>query len=346
MSVPLKIVGAPGSPYSRKLRAVLRFRQIPHVWVQRGSEADRDTPKTKVEIMPVLVFPDPQGGLGEAVVDSTPLIRRLEAEYQGRSVIPPDPALAFLDALLEDYADEWVTKMMFHYRWAFEPDIAKAAAILPRWGRVDAPEDQQRALGERFAARQVGRLALVGSNEATAPVIEESYLRLLAVLDALLTEQPYLMGRRPGSSDFALFGQLTQLACFDPTSMALALEHAPRVLAWVDVLEDLSGSLVQNDQWCGAEVSAAQRALLCEVGNFYAPFLLANGAALARGEARVECEIDGRQWVQQAFPYQGKCLTWLREAYAALGAGDRNRVDANLAGTGCDALFLRPGAHS
>jgi hypothetical protein len=102
------------------------------------------------------------------------------------------------------------------------------------------------------------------------------------------------MDRRPGSSDFALFGQLTQLACFDPTSMALALLHAPRVLAWVDVLEDLSGSLVQDDQWCGAEVSAAQRALLCEVGNFYAPFLLANGAALARGEARVECEIDGR----------------------------------------------------
>jgi glutathione S-transferase len=339
MSAPLTIVGAPGSPYSRKLRAVLRFRRIRHVWVQRWSDADRDTPKAKVDIMPVLVFPDPAGGPGEAAVDSTPLIRRLEVDYEGRSVIPPDPALAFLDALLEDYADEWVTKMMFHYRWAFEPDIAKASAILPRWGRVDVPEEQHRALGKQFAARQVERLRVVGSNETTAPVIEESYLRLLAALDALLTEQPYVMGRRPGASDFALFGQLTQLACFDPTSMALALEHAPRVLAWVDVVEDLSGSLVKDDQWCDARLSDAQRALVCEVGRYYAPFLLANGAALARGEARVECEIDGHKWVQQAFPYQGKCLTWLREAYAALGAGDRDRVDAALSGTGCDALF-------
>ena len=37
-----------------------------------------------------------------AVVDSTPIIRRLEAEYPGRSVIPRDPVLRFLDELLED----------------------------------------------------------------------------------------------------------------------------------------------------------------------------------------------------------------------------------------------------
>ena len=128
---PLKIIGAPGSPYSRKLRAVLRFRRIPHVWIQRGSAADRDRPQPPVDLLPVLVFPDAAGGAGEACIDSTPLIRRLEAEYEGRSVIPPDPAVAFLDALLEDYADEWVTKMMFHYRWAFAADVVKAAAILP-----------------------------------------------------------------------------------------------------------------------------------------------------------------------------------------------------------------------
>ena len=170
MDAPLHIVGAPGSPYSRKLRAVLRYRRIPHAWVQMGSPEARGLPRPRVELLPQLVFP----GAREAVTDSSPLIRRLEAEYPGRSVIPDDPVVGFLDALLEDYADEWLTKAMFHYRWAFAPDVAQAAAILPRWRRIDEAEEVAIAAGKTFAERQIGRLGVVGSNETTAPVIEDS----------------------------------------------------------------------------------------------------------------------------------------------------------------------------
>jgi hypothetical protein len=53
----------------------------------------------------------------------------------------------------------------------------------------------------------------------------------------------------------------------------------------------------------------------------------------------VECEIDGRPWVQQPFPYQGKCLAWLREELAALDSPDRASVQSLLEGTGCEMLF-------
>jgi glutathione S-transferase len=337
---PLKIVGAPGSPYSRKLRAVLRYRRLPHVWILRGSPADRNIPEVPVGLIPVLVFPGEGGAPDEAAFDSTPLIRRLEKLSSERSVIPTDPALAFIDALIEDYADEWLTKAMFHYRWYYEADIAKGGAILPRWRLNQAPEAELQAAGKMISRRQIDRLYVVGSNDTTAPVIEDSYKRLLTLLDAHLTAQPFLLGGRPGASDFGLFGQLTQLVAFDPTPSAVALDLAPRVVAWVDVVEDLSGLEPRPEDWHARDAQPdTLRGLLVEIGRVYAPFLLGNAAALESGAEQVECTIDGHKWVQRPFPYQGKCLRWLRAGYAALGPGDRAALDALLVGTGCEVLF-------
>ena len=74
---PLRIIGAPGSPYSRKLRAVLRYRRIPHVWMLRGSRESRGLPEPRVDLLPQLIVPGADGALKNRV-DSTPLIRDLE----------------------------------------------------------------------------------------------------------------------------------------------------------------------------------------------------------------------------------------------------------------------------
>ena len=337
---PLKIVGAPGSPYSRKLRAVLRYRRIPHHWVLRGSRGDVDTPKTSVSLMPVLVFPGGDGTPDEAFIDSTPLIRRLEKSEPGRNALPDDPAMAFICNLLEDYADEWVTKMMFHYRWSYEPDIDKAAKILPLWRGTNVSNEAVAPVSKMIAERQIERLRVVGSNETTAPVIEASYQRLLALLDAHLSEYAFVLGGRPSAADFGLYGQLTQLVGFDPTSARVALEASPRLFAWIEVVEDLSGLAIDREAWIARDaVPPTLTALLSEVGRVYAPFLLGNAAALESGAERVECTIDDRKWIQKPFPYQGKCLRWLRDDYEALSDDDRRAVDGILAGTGCEVLF-------
>jgi hypothetical protein len=80
-------------------------------------------------------------------------------------------------------------------------------------------------------------------------------------------------------------------------------------------------------------------ALLHETGRLYVPLLRANAQALQAGQAELQATLDGQPWVQQAFPYQGKCLAWLRRDHQALSAADRSRVDAALAGSGCEALF-------
>ncbi len=339
IATPLWMMGAPGSPYTRKMRALLRYRHIPYRMILQGSEAHLARPRPKVDLLPTFYLPD-DSGTEVAVTDSTPLIRRFEKEFPGRNAIPSDPVIGFVDALLEDFADEWLTKPMFHYRWYYQADVDKAAAILPLWRKVNVSDEELKPFSEFIAKRQIERLWVVGSNDTTAPVIEGSYKRILKLFDAHLQIHPFLMGERPGSSDFGFLGQLTCLAIFDPTPSAIAVAEAPRVYAWVESSEELSGLEPTEEQWISRDaVPPTIKALLGEVGRVYAPFLLANAEAIEKGAEKVETTIDDLPWTQKPFPYQAKCLRWLREHHAGLAADDRAKVDEILAGTGCEPLF-------
>ena len=342
MDERIALSGAPGSPYTRKMLALLRYRRLPYRFLAgglSGATTDENLPEPKVRLLPTFYLRDERSEL-QAVVDSTPIIRRLEGMATGRSVIPSDPALAFIDTLIEDYADEWLTKAMFHYRWYYEADIDRAGEILPRWGQLTGREEEIQAVSAFIRERQIGRLYVVGSNDTTAPTIENSYKRFLALFDAHIRNGPYVLGKRPSSADFAIFGQLTQLAAFDPTPMAITLHRAPHVYAWVALAEDLSGLEPTADDWHRRmALPDTLRDLLCEVGRVYAPALLANAAAIDAGADEVLAEIDGREWRQPPFPYQAKCLQWLRMERARLAAEDRAFVDETLAGTGCEGLF-------
>ena len=339
ISTPIEFMGVAGSPYTRKMRAVLRYRGIPYRMVsgRQGTAANR--PQPKVRLLPTFFLPD-VNGKSEAVTDSTPLIRRFEREYDGRSVLPSDPVVRFLDYLLEDYGDEWLTKCMFHYRWAHQADVDKAGSILPFYSGVNVTDEQVASASQQVSKLQIGRLYVVGSNETTGPIIEASYRRFLQCFDAHLQSLPFAMGNRPGASDFGLYGQLTQLALFDPTPAAITVAEAPRVYAWTENVEDLSGLDVSEDDWIARDaVPDTLRALLAEAGRVYVPFMLGNTAAIASGAEQVDCIVDGERWIQPPFPYQAKCLKWIREERAALTATDRADLDGLLSGTGCEALF-------
>jgi glutathione S-transferase len=340
LSTPLQMMGAPGSPYTRKMRAVLRYRHIAYHFILQNSPEAAKLPVAKVGLLPTFYLPNEAGDI-VATTDSTPLIRRFEKAFDGRSVIPSNPAMAFIDELIEDYADEWLARPMFHYRWYYEADATKARRVLPHWGMINVADDVIAPIQKMIGDRQISRLGVVGSNEITAAVIEDSYKRFLAAFDAHLQTSRFVLGNRPSSSDFGLMGQLTCLALFDPTPSLLTAERFPRVYAWTELLEDLSGMEPSEEDWTQpTDASETLRGLLGEVGHFHAPFLLANADAVERRADLLETEIDGRPWVQKPFPYQRKCLGWLRKSYAALDTEARKTVDELLVGTGCESLFV------
>ena len=233
------------------------------------------------------------------------------------------------DALLEDYGDEWLTQghvpLPLGLSGGRRQGGQRAAALARAWER--RPTSTRRWARRSPSARSAGS-GSSARTRPTGPVIEASYRRFLRLLDAHLQVHPFFLGARPASSDFAAYGQLTQLVGFDPTPMAVTLEESARAVAWGGHPRGTSPASSRRKTAGSRATRCPTRSVRCSPrsGRVYVPFLLANAAALASGAERVECEIDGKPWVQQPFPYQGKCLQWLREQHAGLaGRGSRRR---------------------
>lgn len=322
-----KLYGGMGSPYSMKMRAVLRYRRIPFVWVQ-GAGAQAIAREMRAPVIPVLEYPD-----GARKNDSTPLIYDLEQRHRERSIVPENEADAFLAFLIEDFADEWLTKAMFSYRWLRPRDQERMST----WLSFDALSGGGRKGIEQRAAmfrdRQVGRMALVGCTEANAPLIEESTRRFLAALDAHVTDSHFFFGARPSLAEFGVFGQLSQLGV-DPTPYDLMRAEFPYALRWLAHIDDLSGV---EGVWRTPD--APRPPVIAETlklaGAIYLPFLEANAAAAQAGKETFAFEALGLPYEQGVFKYQVKCLAELRAAYARLSAAAKADIDPLLTETGC-----------
>jgi hypothetical protein len=107
--------------------------------------------------------------------NSTPLIYELEKRHPGRrSIVPDDPGLALLAHLIEDLADEWVTKMMFIYRWWREVGQEYCSTWLSHLTNQAAdPETIKAAAAEFFRDRQVGRMPVMTSSTTPHAMLKE-----------------------------------------------------------------------------------------------------------------------------------------------------------------------------
>ena len=340
----IKVFGAPASPYTQKMISILRYRHIAYEVFMgdvpgRLNRLDGIEPPKPI-LLPTLLLKDDSGEL-KATTDTTPIIRRFENEYADRKLLPEDPALSFINYLLEDFGDEWVTKYMMHYRWYFDKDADNASTILPLSDlAVNMPDEILKDAKKYVHDRQTGRLWVVGSNDTTADLIDASYKRFLKLMDDHLSISKFLFGEKPSSADFAIYGQLTQLIGFDPTSRKIAYENSLRLVSWLDVMADLSGHDVDNSQWTSLEDSPdSLKAIMKEFGRVYVPALLENAKAIMEGQDTWETEIDGSIWKQKAFPYQAKCLKWIKEEFNSLSEDDQSRVREFLDGTGCELIL-------
>ena len=63
------------------------------------------------------------------IADTTPLISLLDSRYPARRLFPTGP-LGVLVHVIEDLFDEWVARVMVHYRWHYPESAAHTSMII------------------------------------------------------------------------------------------------------------------------------------------------------------------------------------------------------------------------
>merc|ERR1711924_236257 len=86
-----------------------------------------------------------------------------------------------------------------------------------------------------------GRGFAIGSNEKTAPLIEQSFKDGLDLLEKHLAKRQFLLGGRPSMADFGIAPQLYE-ALIDPTAGEIMRNAAPAVVDWCKRILDPKAS--------------------------------------------------------------------------------------------------------
>ena len=309
------------SPFSDKVQGIFRYKAIPFTRIEVNPQITKEVliPKTGRHLIPGLIKPD-----GSGLGDSTAIAAYADALVPDPPLLPTPPHLEFLAHLLEDYFDEWLTKIMFCLRWTFPADGERAAAVFAETMATDEmPAEQIRALAP---ARLRSQMHFLIGGEENAPFFESEFARVYGALDPHFARHPYLFGPRPTLADFALWGQTKQMHD-DPTPGGWMRSNHPHVNAWVErftagaYLDDARAAGDWLDPWVLAD-------LYRRIELTYFPWIVGNRKAVAAGEKKSRFELDGFTIDFPAGGYLEKCFATVEKRRAALSAEDRAALDA------------------
>jgi glutathione S-transferase len=229
--MPYRLFGAETSAYSTKMRSYLTYKSFAFDWVPRTQESESELKRlSRFATLPVLVTES-----GYAVHDTTPLIEALEADRPEPSATPADPALAFLACVLEEYADSWLAKAVFHYRWSRKKDQKIAAQrAIDEYYVASQPEDRK-ASEDLAIETMTGQLKLMQVDGDLGDVVEKSFKKFVKLLDDHLRKHLFIFGDRPSIADFAIAGQLIQMLK-DPTPAKIIEKDGEFVAKWCEFM--------------------------------------------------------------------------------------------------------------
>jgi glutathione S-transferase len=346
-SPPFRFYGAECSYFTGKARPALRAKRLYFEEILPTPEAFREIlRRTGMIFIPVVVTPE-----DETWQDTSDIIDALEARFPEPALIPATPVQRIVSYLFEVYADEFMLLPAMHYRWS-APESEKNAR-----GTFAALSGDREA-ANRFADQMAGSLPMLGVGEATIPAIEAHLDELLGHMEAIFSDQSFLLGEQMSLADCAMMGPFYGHLYLDLVPGQILLERAVRVSHWVELMNHPNPTAFTSFL-PGDALHESVRPILELIGSDAVPLLLdtlrefekwadARPAGTTEPPRAVGFHTTRLRGVEVS-RYTSAYTLWMvqrpLDAYGALCDDEREAVDQALAGTGCEHLFAYQPRH-
>jgi glutathione S-transferase len=198
------------SPFCEKIRKVLDYKGLPYVR-EEAPLIDRAhlKEKTGATKVPIIVVN------GEWVWESTRICRWLDEKFPDKPVVPKKSRDLYLNALLEDWADEALTKSLQPVKWLAGDNAARIMAV----SQARYPNTLVMKFVHKAATFTLRREFKKKTADTGMKRITELFHEHLDMLDGLLRDELFFLGDLPQSGDFAAYGVIKLfegLAGFEP----------------------------------------------------------------------------------------------------------------------------------
>lgn len=338
------LYGSELSPFTLKLKAIFEYRRIPYRFLcTEGSAWENITINIRKESLVkgliTLTCPKKKAGdefplvpyvfgpNGQNLYDSTAIAYWLAAQGIGDrslSFLADDrPEVAFLMALIDDYADDYGLYMVHHNRWKFSAlDNTAGARLGHEMRSLLGP--LKHVLDQTFSARQTRRLpylfsvAPTGFRLANLPkrrqppthadfppthaLLEQSFSNLLKACELIFSARPYLLGERFSLADASLYGQLG-MNLTDPSAARWIKTEAPITYAWL--LRMSEGDFKASQSSAELILDETLRPLLTEICRTYVPLMQQNLRAYEHAQQQGESLFNEKAFNAQRAIYTG-----------------------------------------
>ncbi len=321
--------GIPRSLFTRKLRAALDFYRLPHRVQERGTGGD-DAIGVRAGTHQIPILETPENWV---LADTTPILQLLDARVPARRLFPTGP-LGVLVHVVEEILDEWVARVMVHYRWHY---LENTVYVLEQFTGKSVSEDEAR---EHPVAQWGPRACRATGTEhpAQQKAAEAEYLALMAALETQLSSTAFALGDHPTAVDTILLGGLHAHTNADPIP---DLRAYPKVLAWAEGGAQTAARSEGSGGLAAFPTSTPFAQHVLAIGRAeYAPFVEANARTIAEGAKTFEIDTYGEATTYLARPYPEQSRRLLQARVRdQLSKAERQSVGAWLAEAGL-ACFL------